>query len=84
MVITVGISFNLIIIRVDKGVAVGETYVDSQPMTSIPLSFRSNQQRRGANSGVEVMVSQDIDYGASSITKDTVSVGQKSAAWEAV
>lgn len=83
MVIVVGISFNLIIIRVDKGVAVGETYVDSGPITSIPLSFRSGP-RKGANSGVEVSISRDVDYQASSIAKDNVSVGGHKGAWEAV
>ena len=77
MVITVGISFNLIIIRVDQGIAVGETtYVNTQP--SIPLQFRS-QQRQQDSSGknLEVMVSSEVEHDRefSGYGKETVSVG---------
>jgi hypothetical protein len=41
MLIVVGISFNLIIIRVDQGTAVGPTYAETKAAT-IPLHFRSS------------------------------------------
>jgi hypothetical protein len=61
MVVVVGISFNLIIIRVNKGIAVGDTpatntHTSSTP--SIPLHLlRSRRTQRAADVGVEVTVS---------------------------
>lgn len=60
MVVVVGISFNLIIIRVDKGIAVGGTYVPTTQATSIPLKIRTGRSTQGSN-GVEVMISRDVD-----------------------
>ena len=59
MVIVVGISFNLIIIRVDQGIAVGATYADTTTTpNSIPLHFRSSER---STTGVEVVISSTTD-----------------------
>ena len=64
MVVVVGISFNLIIIRVDKGIAVGTTYASTTHVnTSIPLKFRSTRRTDApaSSAGVEVVISTDVD-----------------------
>jgi hypothetical protein len=79
MVVVVGISFNLIIIRVDQGIAVGETYVGSTHLPSIPLHFRSSehaQQDRTVGTGMQVLVTSVVDQERepSEFGKDTTSV----------
>ncbi len=55
MVVVIGISFNLIIIRVDKGIAVGPgTYVETSP--SIPLNLRRGPTHHTTTYGMEVEV----------------------------
>ena len=55
MIIVVGISFNLIIIRVDKGIAVGEPTTDSIPVRSVPACIPPVSM-----TGVEVVVCRGI------------------------
>ena len=55
MLVVVGISFNLIIIRVDKGIALG----DSLPPESLPLNFAPTPSENTSR-GIEVEISRDI------------------------
>ncbi len=98
MVVVVGISFNLIIIRVDKGIAVGGnngTYAETAP--SIPLNFRRHPPNHTTTYdlevSVDVSVSRDVDQDTDHRDLDTVDGGKDSvtvasgdadAKWQAV
>jgi hypothetical protein len=65
MVVVVGISFNLIIIRVDQTIAFkdGTSYVagaESANPTSYPLRFIRSSVATGSG-GVEVIIHRDVD-----------------------
>ena len=65
MLVVVGISFNLIIIRVDKGIAFGDSDVGSLSAMSFPLTFLSTPREEVARN-IQVTISRDIhdDFGA--------------------
>lgn len=63
VVIVVGISFNLIIIRVNRGLAVGhKTYADGQP-PSLPLEFSLSRLSAtdAENRNIQVLVTSVVD-----------------------
>jgi hypothetical protein len=93
MIMAIGISFNLIIIRVDQGVAVGDTYADTADPPTVPLHFRSPesaQQDGTVGTGIEVLVTRVVDqeHKLLDLGKDTVSTmsagGGSKARWDAV
>lgn len=43
MIHTIGISFNLIIVRIKRGVALGDEHGPDSMQVSVPLQFRSRQ-----------------------------------------
>lgn len=43
MIHTVGISFNLIIVRIKQGIAIGDERGPDSMQVSVPLQFRSRQ-----------------------------------------
>lgn len=63
MVVVVGISFNLIIIRVDSAAAAaaGSSLAESAPPTSYPLHFMRSSVTTAPGRGVEVVISRDVD-----------------------
>ena len=72
MVVVVGISFNLVIVRVDRGVATQSTYVETEP--TIPLRFLSRQVV--PNSAVGIVLSRGVEQTrlSSDTVKDDVSL----------
>ncbi|GJF00792.1 hypothetical protein PsYK624_170930 [Phanerochaete sordida] len=85
MIMTVGISFNLIIVRVDRRADATETAQATQNRASIPLHFRA--ERSQATLGIEVTVDRVVarDVEAGSMIKDSVSVvSMPKTQWEAM
>lgn len=79
MIMSIGISFNLIIIRVDKGIAVGENSLNNtQGHAMSTIQFISG---RGARSDVEETASHDVHYQTSS---DKTKGAHAKGAWGAV
>jgi hypothetical protein len=79
MLIVIGISFNLLIIRIDQGTAVGPTYMETGGAT-IPLHFRSGQsivQDGTEPRRLQVKITTVIDHPTqgSQIGKDSMSEG---------
>ena len=69
-----GITFNLIIVRVDQGVAVGTTCVASAP--AIPLQFRTAAARRTADSEAETETGRGAVVGERSVGGGEGEVGE--------
>lgn len=88
MIMTVGISFNLIIIRVHEGLAVGKTFPDTQHVGSLPLHFRSEHSHHsttGMDIEVTIESTVDCDLDGSGHTKDTLSeMSVPKVQWEAI
>ena len=66
MVVVVGISFNLIIIRVQQGIALRGASEENEK--TLPLRFVSQPNTQSATSGMEVAISRETerevtDYG---------------------
>lgn len=71
MVVIVGISFNLIIIRVDKASSLSMPSTASVGGTSFPLRFvRSEGAGDVTQRNVEIMISRDVSFNVSASETD--------------
>ena len=75
MVVIVGISFNLIIIRVNRGIAVSGNICDDNAGCVHVSQFPLGPMRSGGHSALEITVSTQVDrsppYGVDSERRDS-------------
>ena len=75
MVVVVGISFNLIIIRVDSASSgANSSLVETGPPTSYPLHFMRSSITTAPGRGVEVMISRDVDRVSEGIKHESITL----------
>lgn len=91
MIQVVGISFNLIIIRVDQtNHSLSASFVDSAAPASHPLRLMRSSVGTGMSRshGMEIMISRDVDRDVDSMKNDAISVikpeGERGDAWNAL
>lgn len=91
MIQVVGISFNLIIIRVDQtNHGLSASFADSAAPTSHPLRLMGSSVGTGMSRahGVEILISRDVDRDIDSLKNDATSVtkpeGERGDAWNAM
>lgn len=84
MIMVVGISFNLIIIRVDQTAAhAGSSFVESRSAapTSYPLHFMRSSLATPPARGMEVMISRDVNKVAEAVKHESFKPGEERSEW---